>query len=278
MYFIDTHAHLDMIRKLSPDEAVNRSEEGGVKYIINVGSSMEGSIKSLEYAKRFPGVFAGIGLHPHHAEGFDDEKIKIIESLIKGHNEESGIGGDSTDNVYYKVLAVGETGFDFFRNPVPRTDQERAFRSQIEIAIKYDLPVIIHNRDADKQTLKVVNDYKDQKKFRAVIHCFSGGIEFARECLEQGLFISYTGIITFPNAGETLEVVKEVPIEKIFIETDSPFLAPQPVRGKENFPGYVKHVAEKIAEIKNMPLDEVAKITSRNAENFFGMDSIKNIK
>jgi TatD DNase family protein len=277
MYLIDTHAHLDMIKNLAPDEAVRKSEEDGVRYIINVGSSMEGSRKSLEYAKRFPGVFAAIGLHPHHTEGFDDEKIKIIESLIKGYSDERGTGSENV-NVYPKVLAVGETGFDFFRNPVPPTDQERAFRSQIELAIKYDLPIIIHNRDANKQTLKIVKDYKDQEKFRAVIHCFSGGIAFARECLEQGLFISFTGIITFPNAGETLEAVREVPIEKIFIETDSPFLAPQPVRGKENFPGYVKHVAEKIAEIKGMHMEEIAEITSKNAENFFGIDRIKNNK
>jgi TatD DNase family protein len=275
MYLIDTHAHLDMIKGLTPEEAVKKSEEEGVKYIINVGSSMEGSRKSLEYAKRFPGVFAAVGLHPHHAEGFDDGKINIIESLIKGYSDGSSIDSENV-NVYPKVAAVGETGFDFFRNPVPPTDQERAFRSQIELAIKYDLPIIIHNRDANKQTLKVVKDYKEHERFRAVVHCFSSGVSFARECLEQGLYISFTGIITFPNAGKTLEAVREVPIEKIFVETDSPFLAPQPVRGKENFPGYVKHVAEKLAEIKDMDMKEIAEITSRNAENFFGINRIKN--
>ena len=268
MYFIDTHAHLDMIKKLTPAEAVTRSREEGVKYIINVGSSIEGSKKSLEYAQDFPDVFASIGLHPHYAEGFGNNEIKTIEALIMGSHDLQNTDGTR----HKKVLAVGEAGFDFYRNLSPRPDQEKAFRAQIELAIKYDIPIIIHDRDAHEETLRVIKEYTARNNFRAVIHCFSGDTAFAMKCLELGLYISYTGVITFPNARDTLEVVKKVPLDRIFIETDSPYLAPQAKRGKENFPGYVKYIAQKVAEIKNLTIEEVAEATSNNAENFFGIN------
>ncbi|HAJ95743.1 MAG TPA: hydrolase TatD [Actinobacteria bacterium] len=273
MYFIDTHAHLDMLKKLTPAEAVSASKEERVRYIINVGSSIDGSKKSLEYAQKFPGVFASIGIHPHYAEGFGNKEMKLLESLISGYNEESDIDPGTDAKRYDKVVAVGETGFDFYRNISPRPDQERAFRAQIELAIRYDIPIIIHDRDAHEDILRVLKGYSGRKGFRGVVHCFSGDTAFAMKCLELGLYISYTGVITFPNAADTLEVVREVPLERIFIETDAPFLAPQAKRGKENFPGYVRYIAQKIAEIKNLPIEEVAKATSINAQDFFGINT-----
>jgi len=275
MYFIDTHAHLDMLEKLTPAEAVTRSEEEGVRYIINVGSSIDGSIKSLEYAREFPGVFASIGIHPHYVEGFGDEEVKVLEALIRGSHGEINSDPNTGGARHEKVVAVGEAGFDFYRNLSPRPDQEKAFRAQIELAIKYDIPIIVHDRDAHEETLRVLRDYSNRKGFRGVVHCFLGDTTFAMQCLELGFYISYTGIITFPNAADTLEVVKEVPLERVFIETDTPFLAPQARRGKENFPGYVRYIAQKIAEVKNLSVEEVAKITSKNAEDFFGIN-IKN--
>jgi len=272
MYFIDTHAHLDMLKKLTPAGAVTASKEEGVRYIINVGSSIDGSKKSLEYAQKFPEVFASIGIHPHYAEGFGNKEIKILKSLISGYNEESGIDPGTDAKRHKKVLAVGETGFDFYRNISPRPDQERAFRAQIELAIEYDIPIIVHDRDAHVEIMRILKDYSARKGFKGVIHCFSGDTAFAMQCLELGLYISYTGIITFPNATDTLEVVKKVPLEKVFIETDTPFLAPQAKRGKENFPGYVRYIAQKVAEIKNLSIEEVAEITSKNAQDFFGIN------
>jgi len=272
MYFIDTHAHLDMLKKRTPAEAVAKSKEEGVRYIINVGSSIDGSIKSLEYAYKFSDVFASIGIHPHYASGFGDEEVKVLESLISGSHGEINIDLGTSGARYEKVVAIGEAGFDFYRNLSPRADQERAFRAQIGLAIKYDIPIIIHDRDAHGETLRVLRDYSDRKGFRGVVHCFSGDTAFAMQCLELGLHISYTGIITFPNAADTLEVVKKVPLEKVFIETDAPFLAPQIRRGKENFPGYVRYIAQKIAEVKNLSVEEVAEITSKNAEDFFGIN------
>jgi TatD DNase family protein len=271
MYLIDTHAHLDMIKGLDPREAVERSAREGVKYIINVGSSMEGSRKSVEYSRKFSNVYASIGLHPHYAEGFGKGEEKELERLAGGNaGKITGAGSDEDENSSpAKVVAVGETGFDFYRNLSPGLDQERAFAAQIELALKHDLPVIIHDRDAHKQTIGVVKEYVSSASFRAVVHCFSGDVNFALKCLELGLFISFTGVITFPNAENLRKVVKRVPLERMFVETDSPFLAPQEKRGKENYPGYVRYIAQQIAGIKEVALDEVARITSMNAENFF---------
>jgi TatD DNase family protein len=261
MYLIDTHAHLDMIKNMSPAEAVEKSAKEGVKYIINPGSSIERSKKAVSYAKEFPGVFASVGVHPHDAGEVGEKDIKILESLI--------IGDDGSSND--KVVAVGEAGFDFFRNLSPRPDQERVFRASIELALKYDLPLVIHNRDADDETFRVLEEYAGKYGLKGVVHCFSGDTGFAAKCLELGLYISFTGVITFPNAKNTLDVVKEVPLERIFVETDAPFLAPQPKRGKENFPGYVKYVAEKIAEVKEATFEEIAEKTSANAVEFFSL-------
>lgn len=268
MYFIDTHAHIDMLKNMSPEEAVSKSINEGVKYIINIGSSVGGSRKSLEFAKKFGNVFASIGVHPHYAKDFGVKEAKILECLIQGRDE----GRSQSDGERYgKVVAVGETGFDFYRNLSGPKEMEETFISHIELALKYDIPVIIHDRDAHKQTLEVVKKYSDCKKFRAVVHCFSGDPGFAEQCLDLGLYISFTGVITFPNAAGLLETVKKVPIERIFIETDSPFLAPQAERGRENYPGYVKYVAQKIAEVKNLSIEEVAEVTSKNAEDFFSI-------
>jgi TatD DNase family protein len=269
MYFIDTHSHIDMLKSLTPEEAVARSENEGVKYIINVGSSLEGSKRSVEFARKFNNVFASVGIHPHYVRNFGDKEIKILESLLQGYQ---GAVDGSEGKRYDKVVAVGETGFDFYRNLSPRIDMERAFVSHIELALKYDIPVIIHDRDAHRQTLEVVKKYVSHKNFRAVVHCFSGDTNFAMQCLDSGLYISFTGVITFPNAKGILKVVEKVPIERLFIETDAPFLAPQAMRGKENYPGYVRYVAEKIAEIKNLNIEEVADITSRNAKEFFSIN------
>ena len=243
-YFIDTHAHLDMLKQMTPDFAVKESIREGVKYIINIGSSLSGSRKAAEYSGLYPNVFASAGIHPHDVKGFSDNDISLLRQIIK-ENE--------------KIVAVGEIGFDYFRNLSPREDQKKAFISQIELALQNDLPVVIHDREAHDDTLEILKSYAADKKFRAVIHCFSGSTGFALECIELGFYISFTGVITFPNAKALSETVREVPIERIFLETDAPFLAPQQKRGQENYPGFVKFIASRIAEIKDISIEEVAK-------------------
>lgn len=254
-FFIDTHAHLDMIKGMTPDHTVGESLRENVRYIINVGSDIEGSRKSSEYSMQFENVFASVGIHPHDAENFDRKSIEILEKLLKANK---------------KIVAIGETGFDYFRNLSPKRDQRIAFEAQIKLAQKYNLPLIIHDRDAHNDTLDVLSCCC--KGYKTVIHCFSGDTEFALKCIGLGFYISFTGVITFPNAKELSQTVKEVPIEKIFLETDSPFLAPQEKRGKENYPGFVKYIARKISEIKEIPVEDVARITSQNAIDFFKID------
>ncbi|MBU4293029.1 MAG: TatD family hydrolase [Actinobacteria bacterium] len=251
---------------MTPDFAVKESLRENVKFIINVGSSLEGSKKSLEYSRLYNNVFASVGVHPHDAGDFKDKDLAALEALVKRD-------GISNNNRNKKIVAIGETGFDYFRNLSPKKDQIKAFISQIELALKCNLPLIVHDRDAHADILKILGSYSSgkSKKLKAVVHCFSGSTDFAFKCLELGLFISFTGIITFPNAKSLGETVKEVPIDKIFIETDAPFLAPQEKRGQENYPGFVKYVAYKIAELKNMSIAEVAIITSKNAEIFFSL-------
>ena len=255
-HFIDTHAHLDMLKQITPEYAVKESLREGVKYIINVGSSPSGSKKAAEYAAKFDNVFSSAGIHPHYVKGFNNDKIRSLEEIISGNK---------------KTVAVGETGFDYFRNLSPREDQRRAFIAQIELALRNDLPLIIHDRDAHNEVLDVLKGYYQEKNFRAVVHCFSGDEEFADKCLDMGFFISFTGVITFPNAKNLINTVRTVPLERMFLETDAPFLAPQEKRGQENFPGYVKFIASKIAGIKGIDIEEVATTTSKNAEKFFNL-------
>ena len=255
-----------MLKEMTPAEAVNQSLENDVRYIINVGSSVEGSRSSLEFSKRFDNVYASIGIHPHHVTDIGKKEILVLEELIR---DPGGSGPPQEIGLSSKVVAVGETGFDLYRNLSSEIDQERAFASQIELAMKYSLPLIIHSRDAGRRTLDMIKKYAGDGRFNGVVHCFLGDAGFAAELLDLGLYISFTGVITFPNAGHVLDAVKKVPMERLFIETDTPFLAPQAKRGKENYPGYVKYTAEKIAELKGYSLEEVADISSKNARDFF---------
>jgi len=256
-FLIDTHAHLDMIEKKMPDEVINDAINSGVKYIINTGSSMEGSLESVGFAKKYENIFATVGVHPHHADVFRSEDIQVLDELIKENR---------------KIVAVGETGFDYFRNPVSQNEQERTFIAQIELAIKNKLPIVIHDREAHEDTLRVIKKYSGKKDFKAVLHCFSGDADFAFSCIEEGVYISFTGVLTFPNAKTTKEVAKMIPLGRVFVETDSPFLAPQPKRGKENYPSNVVYVAEEFAKIREMELKDIVKITTENAIQFFGLN------
>jgi len=262
-YFIDTHAHLDMLKQMTPEFAVNESLHEGVKYIVNVGSSLQGSIESSGFALKFENVFAAAGIHPHHAAESCNRDILKLEELILANK---------------KIIAVGETGFDYFRDLSPKQEQKKVFIEHIELALKYCLPLIIHDRDAHDDMLDVLKEYCSEKNFKAVIHCFSGDAPFAIKCLELGCYISFTGVITFPNAKSLIQTVDEVPLGRMFLETDTPFLAPQEKRGKENFPGFVKYIAQKIADIKETTIENVAAVTSAAAIDFFKLEVKNNQK
>lgn len=267
MYF-DSHCHLDMEPLTAAVEgAIKRAEESGVTTMINVGSSLSGSESTVELANTYPGIWASVGLHPH-----DSEKASNMESVLSKLRELAK---------NKKVVAIGEIGLDYYSPEGPLTkaqieSQKELFAAQLELAQKLKLPVIIHVRDAWEDFFPIIKNYKlkiTNSNEVGVVHCFTGDALIAQKCLDLGLFIGFTGIITFKNktVDEIREAVKVVPLEKILIETDAPLLAPNPYRGKPNEPAYVVEVAKKIAEIKSVSVAEVARITTDNAKKLFGI-------
>lgn len=251
--FIDTHCHLDF-PEFNPDriEVIRRAEDNGIVYIINIGSSTEGSRDSVDLAQQYDFIYATVGLHPHGADKFDAGTEAQLKALAKNK----------------KVVAIGEIGLDYYKNYSEAVNQRRQFSSLLKLAKDLGLPVVIHNRQAEDDTLKVI---KQALPFKAVVHCFSGDEKFLKECLDLGFFVSYTCNITYKKAQKLRELVKRTPLERIFLETDAPFLPPEGFRGKRNEPVYVKILAEEIARIKETSLEEVARVTSENAKSFFGL-------
>lgn len=253
---IDTHAHLDFKEfDRDRDEVIRRAKKFGVEKIINVGCNLKRSQNSIALSQKYDNIYATVGLHPHDAK----EEFGKYEELAKlGKNK--------------KVVAIGECGLDYFRleKEEDKIKQKEVFLSQLDLALKLNLPVIIHCRNAFDDLLTLLKIKKYKNKIRGVTHCFSGTLRYAREFLNLGLSISFTGSITYVRPkGELLAVVRMVPLDRIMIETDSPYLAPVPHRGKRNEPAFVKFVAEKIAEIKGLGFKTIADQTTQNAINLF---------
>jgi TatD DNase family protein len=253
--FIDTHAHLD-IPPLAEDQpgAISRAEKAGVHQVITIGIDLASSKRNVDLARQFPQVYAAIGIHPHDAKEASDEAYKELLEL-------AGIPN---------VVAWGEIGLDFVKEYSPRDIQREVFCQQIQMARQVDLPIIIHDRDAHVETVEILRE-EAKGTLSGVMHCFSGNVRVAKQVLDLGFFISVTGIITFPKTEVVKEVVRYVPLKRLLIETDSPFLSPVPYRGKPNEPARVVYVAEEISKIKGLPLEEVAQCTSASARDLFGL-------
>ena len=236
------------------EAVLQRAEAAGVGYIINAAFDLESSKKSVELAQKHQNLFACAGIHPHKAAELDGKTLKELSLLLKNK----------------KTLAVGETGLDFYNNDVPQAVQTKAFVEHIKLSRDSALPLVLHGRSAPDKMLEVLAS--EAKGQRAVFHCFSQDAAYAKRVLDLGYLISFTGVITFKNAHNLREVVKAVPLEKMMIETDCPYLAPQKFRGQRNEPAYVRYVAEMIAEIKKLNLEEVESKTTETAVNFFGIE------
>ncbi len=251
---IDTHAHIE-IKEFDEDREVvlKRAKEAGVGYIISVGANLAGSRKAVELAESHENVFAAVGIHPHDVKDMDDTTIQTLRELAKSS----------------KVVAIGEIGLDYFKEFSPKEMQIRRFRELLSLAKELKKPVIIHDRDAHEDTLRIL---KEEGVKKGVVHCFAGDVRFADEILKLGFYISFTGVITFPKAEDAREVVKHVPIERILVETDCPYMAPVPHRGKRNEPAFVTQVAKTIAEVKGFSDEDVARITTLNVKDLFGID------
>jgi TatD DNase family protein len=253
---IDSHCHLEMpdFRK-DLEGVLQKAAESGIGYMFTVGTEKRDWARALEIAKTHPSVYAILGVHPHHAKEIDDQTYPILRKLCR---EE-------------KVKAYGEIGLDFFRNLSPREVQVERFREQIGLARELGLPIVVHDRDAHRETLEILKSEKAEED-AGIIHCFSGDYDMATKCLEMGFLISIPGSITFKNAGEFQDVVRRLPLESLLVETDAPYLTPVPFRGKRNEPSYVRYTAQKVAEIKGLSIEKVAEATTENALRVFRME------
>lgn len=253
---IDSHAHLDDRRfNKDRDKLIKSLKQNDISLVINIGADVSTSIKSVKLAEKYENIYAAVGVHPHSAKEMDDSTIEVLRAFAKRD----------------KVVAIGEIGLDFHYDNSPRDVQRKRFIEQIGLAKELDLPIVVHSRDADQETFDILKEEADEK-LRGVLHCYSGNAEMAKEYIDLGFYISLAGPVTFKNARKPKEVAKSVPIDKLLIETDAPYLTPEPHRGKRNEPIYVRHVASMIAELRDMSFEDVGRITSENTKRLFNID------
>lgn len=252
---IDTHCHLDLLKEEDRNLTL---QDDSLEYLITVGYDRNTIQRALQLAQEQRHVFCAIGFHPHEADKVKDEDIEWLKDLAKKNP---------------KVRAIGEIGLDFYKNYSHKNKQEDVFRKQIAVARELGLPLVIHTREAEQDTIRILREERAYE-VGGVIHCFTGSYEFMKACVDMGFYISYSGIITYPNASSLREVVKKTPTSRILLETDSPFLAPQPVRGKPNRPSYIWYTAEVLTQlIPNTSLEDVDRMTSHNAKLLFRLDT-----
>ncbi len=250
--FVDVHAHLIDDRFESPSKVVETANFFGVEKIISAGSNYETSLKSNEFARKTSGVYSTVGVHPEDC----DEYGQVEEKLAKLAKND-------------KVIAIGEIGLDYHYENFDKEKQKEVFLKQIILADKLSLPVVIHSRDAMADTMEILKENKERLKHGGIFHCYSGSVEEAKEILKLGFSFSFGGVCTFKNAKKCVEVINFLPLENIMLETDCPYLSPEPHRGEINEPKNIPFIAEKIASIKGISLEDVAKITTKNAERVF---------
>ena len=248
----DTHAHpTDERFNEDREQVLARMREAGMLCMC-VGADMASSAQSVVLANENENIYAAVGVHPHDAKDFTEADIPQLTRWLMQEK---------------KVKALGEIGLDYYYNRSEREVQRKAFRRQLALARELDLPVVIHSRDAAQDTLEIVREYRP----RGVVHCFSYSAEQAREYVELGMYLGFTGVVTFPNAKKPLEAAAAVPLDRILIETDCPYMAPEPHRGERNHSGYVRFVAEKMAAVKGVSYDEICRITYENGRRFFNI-------
>ena len=251
----DTHAHFNDKRfKDDRDEAIKKAYESGVSYILNVSYNILSLGDSVSLSRKYSYIYAAVGIHPHYSKEMNDEVFEKIANLADDK----------------KVVGIGEIGLDYYRDLSPREVQKDCFVRQINLAKEVRLPIIVHIRDANDDALKVLKN-ENAREVGGIIHSFSGDIDMAKEVIENNFYISVGGPVTYRNAGKLIDVVKYLPLDRLLIETDCPYLTPEPFRGRRNDSSLVRLVAEKIADIKGKTFDEIADITTNNAKRLFNI-------
>jgi TatD DNase family protein len=256
MMLFDTHAHLNADQYNEDlDEVMERAREAGVSHIVVVGFDTITIKRAMELAEAHDFIYACVGWHPVDAIDMRDEDLLWIEELAS----------------HPKVVAIGEMGLDYHWDKSPHDVQKEVFRKQIRLAKKVKLPIVIHNREATADIIEILRE-ENAAEVGGIMHCYSGSVEVAKQCLDMNFYISLGGPVTFKNAKKPKEVALEIPLDRLLIETDCPYLTPHPYRGQRNEPSYVKLVAEQIAEIKGLTFEEIARATSDNAKKLFGIN------
>lgn len=254
--FIDTHVHLNADQyENDVEEVIQRALDAGVKQMVVVGFDRKTINKAMELIETYPFIYGVIGWHPVDAVDCTEEDLQWIKELA----------------AHPKIVGIGETGLDYYWDKSPKDIQQELFRKQIQLAKDVQLPIVIHNRDATGDVVRILQE-EQASEAGGIMHCYSGSVETARQCIDMNFYISLGGPVTFKNARMPKEVAKEIPLDKLLIETDAPYLAPHPYRGKRNEPSYVPLVAEEIARLKEISVEEVAEQTTANAKTIFAME------
>ena len=247
---IDSHCHLDYSNLYNQlDDVVKRAERNKVKYLLTICTTLESFQKIKLIINKYKNIYGTFGIHPHETKDFQNIDSKYIKNLIKENS---------------KIIGIGETGLDYYYNHSDKEIQKRSFIDHIRAASELNIPVIVHSRNAEKDTYEILENEMKNSKLKALIHCFTGSKEFAKKLININCYISVSGIITFKNSTELSDTITTIPIDRLLVETDSPYLAPMPHRGKSNEPSYITHVVDKLSEIKKISKDSIMKNTSNN--------------
>ncbi|MGS0745675.1 TatD family hydrolase [Syntrophomonas erecta subsp. sporosyntropha] len=251
--FIDTHVHLqEKALRVDVDKVIARAREAGVELMVCVGYDYASSVEAVALADRYKDIYATVGVHPHDASTLTPQLLESLYELARKP----------------RVVAIGEIGLDYYRDLSPRDEQRRAFIEQIKMAHELGKPVVIHDRDAHQEVLDIVRQEKAGKN-GGIMHCYSGHLPLAIDFMKEDFYISFAGPLTFKNSKKSHEVAARIPLDRVLIETDCPYLTPEPHRGKRNEPALVTLVGAKLAEIRNKPVEEIAYLTSRNARQVY---------
>ena len=250
----DTHAHLnDPAFDEDRAELLETFKDAGVGLVLNAGCSLESSHDCIALAESYPWIYCSVGTHPDTADEVNEEVLEAYRQMCK----------------HPKVKAIGEIGLDYYYETIPRDIQKQAFRMQMQLAQELDMPVIIHERNAHDDGMTIVKKFP---KVKGVFHCYSGSADMARQLVNMGWYIGFTGVLTFKNARKAVETAASIPLDRIVLETDCPFMAPEPYRGKRNHPGYLPKMAEKLAQIRGMDVEEIIRITTENAKRLYRIE------
>lgn len=250
----DSHAHLnDEAFDQDRAELLETFRDAGVGLVMNAGCSLASSREGIALAEAYPWIYCSVGTHPDTADEVNEEVLEIYRQMCS----------------HPKVKAIGEIGLDYYYETIHRDAQMRAFRMQMQLAEELDMPVIVHERDAHEDGMSIVKEFP---KVKGVFHCYSGSAEMARQLVDMGWYIGFTGVLTFKNARKAVETAASIPLERILLETDCPYMAPEPYRGKRNHPGYLPKMAEKLAQIRGIPVEEAIRATTENAKRLYRIE------